>query len=158
MKKYIYILAVVAIFGCSANPRYAGSDSRRQVHRKYTTKMSKAEVKRSIAAAEKIELQVGDKLKFVCSYYGKKFHGRPTSNGEIYDMHKFTAAHKTLPFQTKLRVTNPDNGKSVVVRINDRGPFVAGRDLDLSQAAARQIEMIAHGVKELEIEVLEIGK
>ncbi|MFO7896203.1 MAG: septal ring lytic transglycosylase RlpA family protein [Candidatus Cloacimonadales bacterium] len=158
MKKYIYILAVVAIFGCSANPRYAGTDSRRQVHRKYTTKMSKAEVKRSIDSAGKLDLQAGARLNFVCSYYGEKFHGRSTSNGEKYDMNKLTAAHKTLPFNTKLRVTNPDNGKSVVVRINDRGPFVAGRDLDLSQAAAQQIEMIAHGVKELQIEVLELGK
>jgi len=158
MKKIIFILAAAIIFGCSANPRYAGSDNRRQVHRKYTTKMSKAEVKRSIAQAGKLEIEEGDQLKFVCSYYGKKFHGRPTSNGEIYDMHKLTAAHKTLPFQTKLRVTNPDNGKSVIVRITDRGPFVDGRDLDLSYAAARQIGMIAHGVKELDVEVLEVGK
>ncbi len=69
-------------------------------------------------------------------------------------MYKFTAAHKTLLFNTKLRVTNEDNGKSVVVRINDRGPFIKGRDLDLSFAAAKKIGLIPHGVKRLKIEFL----
>ena len=70
------------------------------------------------------------------SWYGPGFHGNLTANGETYDQHAMTAAHKTLPFGTRLRVTNTANGRSVVVRINDRGPFVAGRDLDLSRAAA----------------------
>ena len=70
------------------------------------------------------------------SWYGPGFHGNLTANGEVYDQHAMTAAHKTLPFGTRLRVTNMANGQSVVVRINDRGPFVAGRDLDLSRAAA----------------------
>jgi len=91
---------------------------------------------------------------FVCSFYADKFHGRTTSNGETFDMYKFTAAHKTLPFNTKLRVINEDNGKSVVVRINDRGPFIKGRDLDLSFAAAQKIGLIPYGVKRLKIEFL----
>lgn len=73
------------------------------------------------------------------SWYGPKFHGRTTANGETYDQWGMTAAHKTLPFGTMLRVTNVSNGRSVVVRINDRGPFIPGRDLDLSRAAAEQL-------------------
>jgi rare lipoprotein A len=73
------------------------------------------------------------------SWYGQAFHGRTTANGETYDMYAMTAAHKTLPFGTELRVTNTANGRSVVVRINDRGPFIPGRDLDLSRAAAEAL-------------------
>jgi peptidoglycan lytic transglycosylase len=72
----------------------------------------------------------------LASWYGTKYHGRLTASGEVYDMYQLTAAHRDLPLGTRLRVTNPKNGKSVTVRINDRGPFVAGRDLDLSYAAA----------------------
>jgi rare lipoprotein A len=77
----------------------------------------------------------------MASYYGKEFHGRKTASGEIFDMHKLTAAHKTLPFGTRVRVTNLENGRSVTVRINDRGPFKKGRIIDLSFEAARQIGM-----------------
>jgi rare lipoprotein A len=88
------------------------------------------------------------------SWYGKDFNGRPTSSGERFDMYGFTAAHKEMDFGTKLRVTNPDNGKSVVVTVNDRGPFVSGRDLDLSYGAARQIDHIGKGVGIVKIEYL----
>ena len=91
------------------------------------------------------------------SYYGKKFHGRKTANGEVFDMYKMTAAHKTLPFGTICRVTNRSNGKQVTVRINDRGPFVAGRILDLSYAAALQIDGVRAGVMDVKVEVLEMG-
>lgn len=80
------------------------------------------------------------------SWYGSDFHGRPTSSGERYDMYGFTAAHREMDFGTKLRVTNPDNGKSVVVTVNDRGPFIPGRDLDLSYGAAREIDHVSKGV------------
>jgi rare lipoprotein A len=88
----------------------------------------------------------------VASWYGPKFHGRRTANGEIYDMHKLTAAHKTLPFGTRVLVTNLDNGATVVVRINDRGPFVKGRIIDLSKAAAERIDMIGTGTARVKIE------
>jgi rare lipoprotein A len=81
----------------------------------------------------------------VASYYGKRFHGRRTANGERFNMNAMTAAHKTLPFGTKVRVTNARNGKSVTVRINDRGPFIRGRTIDLSKAAARRIGIIQRG-------------
>jgi len=80
------------------------------------------------------------------SWYGEKFHGRKTSNGEIYDMYKVSAAHKILPMGTYVRVTNLENGKEITVRINDRGPFVKGRILDLSYAAAQQLGMVKAGV------------
>jgi len=88
------------------------------------------------------------------SWYGNPFHGRRASNGEVYDMYKLTAAHRTLPFETMVRVTNLNNGKTTTVRITDRGPFVDNRILDLSQAAAREIESIGPGVVPVRIEVL----
>jgi rare lipoprotein A len=88
------------------------------------------------------------------SWYGNPFHGRRASNGEVYDMYKHTAAHRTLPFETMVRVTNLNNGKSTTVRITDRGPFVDNRIIDLSQAAAREIESIGPGVVPVRIEVL----
>lgn len=90
------------------------------------------------------------------SYYASKFHGRQTANGERFNMHDLTAAHKTLPFNTKVRVTNLKNNKSVVVRINDRGPYAKGRIIDLSKAAAKKIDMIADGVATVKVE--EVGK
>jgi rare lipoprotein A len=91
------------------------------------------------------------------SWYGAPFHGRQASNGEIYDMNKLTAAHRTLPFETMVRVTNQKNGKSTVVRITDRGPFVNNRIIDLSYAAAREIESIGPGVVPVRVEVLSTG-
>ena len=85
------------------------------------------------------------------SYYGEAFNGRPTSSGEIFDMNAYTAAHKTLPFGTFLEVTNLENGKKVVVRVNDRGPFVANREIDLSKAAAESLGMISRGVTRVSI-------
>jgi rare lipoprotein A len=88
------------------------------------------------------------------SWYGAPFHGRQASNGEIYDMNKLTAAHRTLPFNTVVRVTNMTNGKSTTVRITDRGPFVDNRIIDLSYAAAREIESIGPGVVPVRLEIL----
>jgi rare lipoprotein A len=91
------------------------------------------------------------------SWYGVPFHGRRASNGEVYDMHKFTAAHRTLPFDTVVRVTNLSNGKSTVVRITDRGPFVDNRIIDLSMAAAREIDSIGAGVVPVRLEIVSAG-
>jgi rare lipoprotein A len=88
------------------------------------------------------------------SWYGVPFHGRHASNGEIYDMYKLTAAHRTLPFETMVRVTNLNNGKSTVVRITDRGPFVDNRIIDLSLAAAREVDSMGAGVVPVRVEVL----
>ena len=88
------------------------------------------------------------------SYYADPYHGRPTANGETFDKNKVTAAHRTLPFNTWVRVENRLNGKKVDVRINDRGPFVPGRIIDLSLGAARKIDMVAAGVVPVRLEII----
>ena len=145
MKIVFFVLILSFLLGCASGSGYTTKGaSKKPFHQKFGTVKSK-----------QIDHQKGNSLYMVTSYYGKKFHGKPTSNGETFDMKGLTAAHKTLPFGTVLKVTNEDNGKSVTVRINDRGPFVAGRDLDLSFGAAKKIEMITAGVKTLKVEILE---
>ena len=90
----------------------------------------------------------------LASWYGPQFHGKLTSSREVFNMYDLTAAHRTLPFGTKVIVTNLKNGKSVIVKINDRGPFVRGRIIDLSYAAAKMLDMVAQGVVPVRIEVL----
>ncbi len=85
-------------------------------------------------------VSVGDTFSGIASWYGRDFHGKKTSNGEYYNMYDFTAAHKTLPMNTMLKVTNLRNNRSVIVRVNDRGPFVNNRIIDLSYAAAKRLD------------------
>lgn len=87
----------------------------------------------------------------LASFYSESYNGKKTANGEIYHSSEYTAAHKKLPFNTKVKVTNLSNGKTVKVRINDRGPFVAGRIIDLTRAAAKKIDMIGVGVTKVKI-------
>ncbi|MBN3494538.1 septal ring lytic transglycosylase RlpA family protein [Vibrio neptunius] len=94
----------------------------------------------------------------VASWYGKKFHGHQTSNGEVYDMYSMSAAHKTLPIPSYVKVTNKDNGRSAVVRVNDRGPFHQGRIIDLSFAAATKLDVIRTGTANVTIEVISVDK
>jgi rare lipoprotein A len=89
------------------------------------------------------------------SWYGKAFHGRLTANGETYDMFQFTAAHRTLPLGTMLKVTNLRNNKWIVVRVNDRGPYVGNRIIDLSYGAAQMLDFRHKGIQNVRIEVLE---
>jgi rare lipoprotein A len=91
----------------------------------------------------------------IASYYAEEFDGRPTANGEKYDMHALTAAHRTLPFNTVVRVMNVENGYSVVVRINDRGPFKDDRVIDLSLEAAQRIRLIAKGTGAVALEIVD---
>lgn len=99
-------------------------------------------------------VRVGDTFEGNASWYGPDFHGKLTSNGETYNMYDMTAAHKTLPMNTIVKVTNKRNGLTTVVRINDRGPFVATRIIDLSKSAAKEIEMLGAGTALVSIEVL----
>lgn len=94
----------------------------------------------------------------IASWYGEEFHGRPTSSGEIYDMHALTAAHKLMPLGTVAKVTNLENGRSVTVKINDRGPFIDDRIIDLSYGSAGAIDMVETGLAPVEIEVLKWGE
>ncbi len=99
-------------------------------------------------------VRIGEKFTGVASWYGPNFHGLQTSNGEYYDMYTYTAAHKTLPINTMVKVTNLKNGLSTVVRINDRGPFVKDRIIDLSYIAAKEIGVLKHGTAKVELEVI----
>jgi rare lipoprotein A len=100
--------------------------------------------------------RVGAVEEGVASWYGNPYHGRATSSGEIYDMNQMTAAHRTLPLGTRVRVENLSNGRQVEVRINDRGPFVKGRIIDLSRAAAREVRMIGPGTARVRVRVIEL--
>lgn len=96
-------------------------------------------------------------LAGVASYYAEEFNGRSTADGETYDMNALTAAHPTLPFNTILRVTNLENNRSVVVRVNDRGPFKKDRVIDLSLAAAKALGLVANGTAPVKLDVLKMG-
>lgn len=97
---------------------------------------------------------IGDLEKGNASWYGDPYHGRRAASGEVFDMEQLTAAHRTLPFQTWVEVTNLSNGRQVTVRINDRGPFVDGRIIDLSRAAARSVDMLRSGVAPVQLRVV----
>jgi rare lipoprotein A len=101
--------------------------------------------------------RVGATFNGIASWYGPNFHAKKTSNGETYNMHALTAASKTLPMNTIVRADNLDNGKSIIVRINDRGPFVRGRIIDLSNKAAHAIDMVGKGTAKIKLTVLGFG-
>ena len=100
----------------------------------------------------------GFRQRGVASWYGTKFHGRPTSSGEVYNMYAMTAAHKTLPIPVYVHVKNLDNGRSIIVRVNDRGPFIDGRIIDLSYAAAKKLGVDGPGTANVEISALAAGE
>jgi len=104
-----------------------------------------------------LESSSGYRERGVASWYGRKFHGRPTSSGEPYDMHLATAAHRSLPLPTYAEVTNLDNGRKVIVKINDRGPFHQDRLIDLSYGAAVKLGMIATGTARVEVRAIDFG-
>jgi len=107
--------------------------------------------KQRVAAPQDL---AGYSEKGLASWYGKPYHGRITASGERYDMHQLTAAHRTLPFGTLVRVTNLENGRDVKVRITDRGPFVKGRIIDLSYAAAKRLGMVDAGVVRVRLRIV----
>ncbi len=141
--------------GCVSTPRFAEKDNGGR---------SPSGEEREVAAAKDVEPARSSTtgkslltLEGVVSYYAHDFHGKETSNGETFNMNDLTCAQRTFPFGTKVRVTNLVNGKSVVVRVNDRGPFVEGRIMDLSLAAAKQIDLIKTGTTQARLEVLQWG-
>ncbi len=98
-----------------------------------------------------------DTVRGLASWYGKEFHGKPTANGEIYDMHGLSAAHRELPLGTVVDVTHLDNGRKIRVPINDRGPFIKGRIIDLSYGAAQKLNMVNEGVARVEVRIVALG-
>lgn len=126
---------------------------------KEVTKEEPVKETKVVVIEKAIEKAYTANLSGGASFYGEKWNGRRTANGEIFNTYELTAAHKSLPFGTKVKVVNKTNGKSVVVRINDRGPFVKGRTLDLSKKAFQSIASINKGVlKDSEIDILVLKK
>ena len=139
----VFLLTIMLIIsGCTSSPRYTSETS--------TTDYKKSS-KQSKNTNHKKQ-QIG-----VSSYYGTQFHGKLTANGEIFDMYGVTAAHKTLPLGTVARITNLENDKSVILRINDRGPYVDGRILDCSYGAALKLDFVVKGTTKVKVEVIEFG-
>ena len=103
-----------------------------------------------------LKTHIGYSEKGIASWYGKKFHGKLTSTREVYDMYEITAAHKSLPIPCYVRVTNLSNNKSLIVRVNDRGPFKKGRIIDLSYAAAKELDMVDKGTANVFVESISI--
>jgi len=164
-KKYLYIISIILLSGCSTNyGRYQQANDSTP-----TRKPNSAELHDAIPRAEQLSkggnknYQVRGKYYQVlksaqgftqtgtASWYGKKFHGHLTSNGEVYNMYSMSAAHKHLPLPTYLKVTNIDNNKSVIVRVNDRGPFHQNRIIDLSYSAAYKLDMLKTGTANVRI-------
>ncbi len=108
-----------------------------------------------IALISTVTVQAKENFMGVASYYADMFEGRLTANGEIYSHNGMTCAHKTLPFGTLLKVTNLSNDKSVIVTVNDRGPFIKGRVVDLTKSAARKIDMIHRGIVNVKVEIID---
>jgi rare lipoprotein A len=149
MKRNVsFVLSAILLFafqGCAIN-------------KPGTTHMAEAKASNANRSAKEEQKAAGKKMKGISSWYGTNFHGKKTSSGETYNMYAKTAAHKTLPMHTMVRVVNLQNGKSTVVRINDRGPFVRGRIIDCSYAAGKEIGLDRMGLAKVEIEVLGSGK
>jgi len=130
--RWTILLALVLLVGCASSVRFtSGGNGERPG-----------------------EAATGNVVEGYASFYADEFHGRKTANGETYDMNALTAAHRTLPFGTMVSVKNTNNGKAVVVRINDRGPFKDNRIIDLSLAAAKQIGLVGPGTALVELEIV----
>lgn len=130
------LLIMLSLIGCASSNKIARSDP---------------------VITQKEPSAVGDIQYGVSSYYAEKFHGRRTANGEIYDMYEISGAHQTLPLNSIVKVTNLENNKILVIKINDRGPFIKNRIFDCSYGAAVKLGFISKGTAIVKVEVLEIG-
>jgi len=159
--KYLLLIIVLLFLGCSnkeeniyipqKNYKYSSTQNNQTIKYK-TYKLKPYKVLGKWYYPRYVN--IGEKFRGISSWYGSDFHGKLTANGEIYNMYDFTAANKIMPLGTKIKVTNLNNNKSVIVRINDRGPFVKDRILDLSYAAGKKIGIDKTGTTLVEIEVL----
>jgi rare lipoprotein A len=136
----VALITAVIVSGCASSPRF-------------TRERSGGSNTHSASGDSKSRKT----MEGIASYYADDFNGKKTANGETYDMYKMTAAHRSLPFNTKVKVTNLDNKRSIIVRINDRGPFKLERIIDLSMAAATQLGMKGMGTANVKLEVIEWG-
>jgi|TARA_B110000438_G_scaffold103656_1_gene102446 rare lipoprotein A len=145
--KFVLILFFINLIACSNSPRYRTGPAKQTVKKTKSPTLLKT----------KSNVKHRKKMKGVSSFYADDFHGKLTANGEIYDMYGLTAAHKTLPLNTIVRVTNLANNKSLILRINDRGPYIKGRMLDCSYGAAKKLDFITQGTTDVKVEVIEWG-
>ena len=153
-------LITLMLISCSSSPRYGRSEPAK--YKKATStilKKSKPKSKAIFIDPKTVNTNVKHKKRMVgiSSFYAEDFHGKLTANGEIYDMYGLTAAHKTLPLNTVARVTNLENGKSLILRINDRGPYIQGRMLDCSYGAAKKLDFVQQGKTKVQVDVIEWG-
>ena len=152
MKIYFFIsffLSIVLI-GCTASQRFGKEDKEKESGSRY-------ERNKSYDDEPDNNNKVLETVRGIASYYADKYHGRQTSNGEIFNMYDLTAAHKTYPFDTIVKVTNLSNGKSVKLRINDRMPDYNPRIIDISYKAAIELDMLVSGIADVKLEVLKWG-
>ena len=142
MHKAVLVIIILIISNCTPSPRYSSNT---------LSQSSNSKKNNTIKTNHKKE-QTG-----ISSYYGTQFHGKLTANGEVFDMYGVTAAHRTLPLGTVAKITNLDNDKSIILRINDRGPYIDGRILDCSYGAAVKLDFIINGTAKVKIQVIELG-
>jgi len=165
MKILTVFISLLLLASCSSSPKFTQDRSHDVAEKKteysgirYSKKKSSNESKNEDVnvyhnLSGSLETVIG-----YASYYADDFDGKKTANGETFNMYELTAAHKTYPFNTMLRVTNLSNNKSIIIRVNDRGPFVDDRIIDLSLGAAMQLDMLNSGVQKVRLEVIEWGK
>ena len=149
----VWTLIFLLCVSCTPAPRYNSDSSTTEVVKKKNGSPKRIPVKKAPKNFDKSKTI----FKGVSSYYGKDFHGKLTANGEVFDMYGITAAHKTIPLNTVVRVTNLDNGKSIILRINDRGPYIEGRMLDCSYGAAKKLGFLKAGMAKIEMKVVAWG-
>ena len=154
--KSLIIVFLTLVVGVLVGFTILKSDNNEQIERILIDEFVPASVKENTINTSAVELI--DRGTMKVSWYGPKFHGKMTANGEIYDQMALTAAHKSLSFGTLLKITNPKNGRSVIVRINDRGPYIEGRDLDLSKGAAIELGILRRGVARLKIQEVAVAE
>ena len=158
-----FIICILLVdINCTSSPRYSAKNTTlktRKFSKKPSRKKGKDKNKTIFIDPSTVNTNVKHKkiMKGLSSFYSEDFHGKLTANGEIFDMYGLTAAHKTLPLNTVCRVTNLSNNKSLILRINDRGPYVVGRILDCSYGAAKKLGFVDEGTTEVKIEVIEWG-
>ena len=157
----ITFIIILILASCSSAPRYgrAAGPLKYKKDASAPSKKSKPKSKAIFIDPKTVNTNVKHKKRMggISSFYAEDFHGKLTANGEVYDMYGLTAAHKTLPLNTVARVTNLENGKSLILRINDRGPYIQGRMLDCSYGAAKKLVFIKQGKTKVQVDVIELG-
>ena len=159
MKRFFAISFIIILVGCSSAPRFYSNNSTKTKSgekRIFSSEKSRVDTLRNLPASN-INSNSLETVTGFASFYADDFDGKLTANGETYNMYELTAAHRTYPFNTMIRVVNLANNKTVIVRINDRGPVPEDRIIDLSLGAAKQLGMENSGVQKVRLEIIEFG-